>query len=35
MIARIPLVSVIAELRRINRPGQCLAVADYIGGSAR
>lgn len=35
MIARIPLVSVIAELRRINRPGQCLALADYIIASAR
>lgn len=30
MIARIPLVAVIAELRRVNRPGKCLALADLV-----
>lgn len=30
MIARIPLIAVIAELRRVNRPAQCLAMADYV-----
>lgn len=34
MIARIPLIAVIAELRRINRPAQCLAMADYILSSS-
>jgi hypothetical protein len=30
MTARIPLIAVIAELRRVNRPGLCLAMADYV-----
>lgn len=33
MTARIPLIAVIAELRRCNRPGRCLAMADYISFS--
>lgn len=31
-IARIPLIAVIAELRRVNRPGCCLAIADSVSG---
>lgn len=30
MIARIPLIAVIAELRRCNRPGKCLAMAETV-----
>lgn len=28
MIAYIPLIAVIAELRRVNRPFRCLAISD-------
>lgn len=30
MIARIPLIAVIAELRRCNRPASCLAMSDLV-----
>lgn len=30
VIARIPLIAVIAELRRVNRPNSCLAVSDLV-----
>lgn len=28
--ARIPLISVIAELRRVNRRGRCLALSEVV-----
>lgn len=28
--ARIPLIAVIAELRRIARPGRCLAISEMV-----
>jgi hypothetical protein len=30
MIATIPLIAVIAELRRIARPGRCLAISEMV-----
>lgn len=30
MTATIPLIAVIAELRRIARPGRCLAMSELV-----
>lgn len=30
VIARIPLIAVISELRRVNRPSRCLAMSDLV-----